>query len=216
MKKILMVIPLAVISCFVLSEEQEKKGAVIGTVIDLDSREPIASAKVTILGTNFSVTTSKDGQYKIEGIPDGFYQIKAEADKYESKVENNVQIYKDIHPRSIFFSLSQKSSLKEIGEVDKQPDPINPAVWPVYPKEAKEQGIEGTVYIKLLVNEKGVVEKAVIEQSDAEIFNKVSIDAAMKWKFKPAMKQGLPVSTWVMLPFRFKLSDYFTPTPNKK
>ncbi len=216
MKKILMVILVAIISCFVLGDEQEKKGAVIGTVIDLDSREPVASAKVTILGTNFSVVTSKDGQYKIEGIPEGYYQIKAEADKYESNVENNVHIYKDIHPRSVFFSLSQKSSLKEIGEVDKQPDPIGPAVWPIYPKEAKEKGIEGTVYVKLLVNEKGVVEKAIVEQSDAEIFNKVSVDAAMKWKFKPALKQGLAVSTWIMLPFRFTFSNYSIPAPDKK
>ncbi|MBI2430346.1 MAG: TonB family protein, partial [Ignavibacteriales bacterium] len=187
-----------------------------GTVIDLDSREPIGAAKVSILGTNFSATTSKDGQYKIEGIPDGYYQIKAEADKYESKVENNVQIYRDIQPRSIFFTLSQKSSLKEIGEVEKQPDPIYPPVWPVYPKEAREKGIEGVVYVKMLVNEKGVVEKAVVEQSDAEVFNKSSIDAAMKWRFKPALQKGTPVSTWVVLPFKFKLSDGSTPAPNKK
>ncbi|MEW5797935.1 MAG: TonB family protein [Bacteroidota bacterium] len=205
-----------IFTCFAFGEQQEKKGSVIGTVIDLDTREPIASAKVTVLGTNFSAMSAKDGQYRIEGIPDGIYQIKAEADKYESKVENNVQINPAPNPRTIFFSLSQKSSLKEIGEVDKQPDPIQPAVWPVYPKEAKEKGIEGTVYVKLLVNDKGVVEKAVIEQSDAEIFNKVSIDAAMKWKFKPAMKQGLPVSTWIMLPFRFTFSNYSIPVPDKK
>lgn len=205
-----------VFTCFAFGEVQEKKGAVSGTVIDMDTREPIASAKVTILGTDFSVRTAKDGQYKIDGIPDGFYQIKAEADAYEAKIENNVQIYYAPHPRSVFFTLTKKSSLKEIGEVDRQPDPINPPVWPVYPKEAREKGIEGTVYVKLLVNDKGTVEKAVVEQSDAEIFNKVSVDAAMKWKFKPALKQGSPVSTWIMLPFKFKLADHTTPAPEKK
>ena len=207
---------LMIFSCFAFGEQQEKKGAVIGTVIDLDTREPIASAKVTVLGTNLSAMSAKDGQYKIEGIPDGIYQIKAEADNFESKVENNVQINLALNPRTIFFSLSQKSSLKEIGEVEKQPDPIYPPVWPVYPKEAREKGIEGVVYVKMLVNEKGVVEKAVVEQSDAEIFNKSSIDAAMKWRFKPALQKGSPVSTWVVLPFKFKLSDDPKPAPNKK
>lgn len=216
MKNIFMLLIIAAISCFAFEQEQEKKGAIVGTVIDLDTREPIALAKVTILGTKFSATTGKDGQYRIEGIPEGYYQIKAEAENYQSKVENNVPVYQAEHPRFIFFILSQKSNLKEIGEVDRQPDPIGPAVWPIYPKEAKERGIEGTVYVKLLVNDKGVVEKAVVEQSDAEIFNKVSIDAAMKWKFKPALKQGLPVSTWIMLPFKFKLSDSSTPAPDKK
>lgn len=63
-----------------------------------------------------------------------------------------------------------------------------------------EQRLEGMADVKLLVNEKGAVEKALVEKSDAEIFNQPSIDAALKWQFMPAQQKGVAVSAWVMIP----------------
>lgn len=186
---------------------QHSAGKIVGTVIDADSREPVAAATVSVLGTNYSVRTAKDGQYKIEGVPGGYYQVKAEGENYVSQVRNNVFLADRDAKVSLFFTLSRPSGTKEIGELDEQPSPISPFVSPKYPDEARKQGIEGTVYVKLLVNDKGVVERAVVEQSDAEILNQASIDAAMKWKFKPGRSKGTPVSTWIMLPFKFKLAE---------
>ena len=44
-------------------------------------------------------------------------------------------------------------------------------------------------------------------RSDAEIFNQASIDAAMKWKFSPAILKGKPVAVWVTVPFKFRLNN---------
>jgi len=77
---------------------------------------------------------------------------------------------------------------------------------PKYPDIATKAGIEGTVWTNVSIDETGKVTKVTISKSDAEIFNQVSIDAAMQWAFKPALKDGKPVATEVSIPFRFKLS----------
>ena len=189
--------------------------SVVGTVIDKSSREPIANAKVTLLGTKLSAYTSSDGQYKIDSIADGIYQIKAEASEYEPQIMNNV--YFDQGRRATgFFTLSKiQQEPPDFVAVEKQPQPIkNPG--PVYPEQAHNDGIEGTVWVKLWVDEHGNARKAVILRTDAEVFNQATIDASMKWKFKPAMMDGKPVAVWVTIPFKFKMDNPKTNKPKTK
>lgn len=188
-----------------LPAAEERPGSIIGTVIDVESRSPVAAATVSVLGTSFTVKTAVDGQYRIDGVPEGFYQVKAEAASYTAQVLNNIYVGEGNGKVTAFFSLTPTESTKESGEVDVQPTPIQPFVAPHYPEQARKKGIEGTVYVKMLVSEKGVVKNAQVIQSDAEILNKASIDAAMKWRFTPGAKNGKAVSTWIVLPFKFKL-----------
>ncbi len=88
--------------------------------------------------------------------------------------------------------------------VDKNPQVETPAI-PQFPELAKQAGVEGTVYVKVLVNKKGIPTKAVVIKSDNEVFNQPSIDAAMKFKFTPAIKDDKPIAVWVVLPFRYRL-----------
>jgi len=91
-------------------------------------------------------------------------------------------------------------------QVDKQPIPLK-TVQPQYPDSARRAGIEGTVYVKILVDKEGKARKAVVIKSDAEIFNEPSVKAALGWTFKPAMLNGKPVAVWAALPFHFKLGS---------
>jgi protein TonB len=79
-------------------------------------------------------------------------------------------------------------------------------IEPKYPEIALRAGLEGNVYLKVWVDKEGKVRKAVILKSDAEIFNQPSQDAAVQWVFTPAVMQKGPVSVWVSIPFRFRLS----------
>ncbi|MFA6468072.1 MAG: TonB family protein [Bacteroidota bacterium] len=91
--------------------------------------------------------------------------------------------------------------------VEKQPQPLpgnNPA--PVYPEIARRAGVEGTVWVKIWVDKEGNPKKAQVLKSDAELFNQPAIDAAMKWKFTPAIMNNGPVAVWVSIPFKFKLN----------
>ncbi len=101
---------------------------------------------------------------------------------------------------------SQETAPAGLVPVDTQPGLVKNAM-PVYPEEAKKNGLEGTVYVKIWIDEEGKVKDAVIEKSDSETFNQPSIDAAKQFQFTPALKDGTPVSVWVTVPFKYKLAD---------
>lgn len=89
--------------------------------------------------------------------------------------------------------------------VEKQPVPVK-QVQPEYPEMARRTGVEGTVWVKILVDKEGKAKKAVIMKSDAEIFNDPAIKAAVQWVFTPALMNNGPVAVWAAVPFRFKLN----------
>lgn len=191
----------------VVDEQQKGSYTILGTVIDQFSREPIGNAKITVLGTSSIAKTSASGQYSISTDDEGIYQLKAEAEGYESQILNNV-FFKEGKNSGGFFTLQKVSQEPppDFVPVERHPQPIsgkNPA--PLYPEEAKKQKLEGTVWIKIWVDKKGNAHKAVVLKSDAEIFNQPSIDAALKWKFEPAMVKGKPIDVWVSIPFKYKL-----------
>ena len=90
--------------------------------------------------------------------------------------------------------------------VEKQPQIINQVV-PKYPELAQRAGIEGRVFVKIWVDKDGKPHKAVIVKSDAEIFNQPAQDAAMSYRFTPAIMNKGPVAVWVVIPFTFKLKQ---------
>jgi protein TonB len=87
---------------------------------------------------------------------------------------------------------------------EKAPEAVK-QVQPKYPDLATRAGLEGTVWVKIWVDKEGRPRKAVVQKSDAEIFNQPAAEAAMQWVFTPAMMKNGPVSVWVSIPFRFKL-----------
>ncbi len=79
-------------------------------------------------------------------------------------------------------------------------------VAPQYPPLAREAGIEGTVAVRVLVNEEGKVIRADVLQSDVTPdMEKAAIAAAMKCRFRPAKQRTIPVKAMVMIPFHFTL-----------
>ena len=89
--------------------------------------------------------------------------------------------------------------------VEKQPIPVK-QVFPEYPELARKAQMEGTVYVKILVDKEGKAKKAIVAKSDSEIFNDNAIKAALQWVFTPAMMNNGPVAVWAMVPFHFKLN----------
>jgi TonB family protein len=89
--------------------------------------------------------------------------------------------------------------------VDKQPMPIQQVI-PEYPDSARIAGLEGTVWVKVLIGEDGSAKKAEVMKSDADVFNESAIRAALQMTFSPAISKGQPIAVWAALPFRFKLN----------
>lgn len=88
--------------------------------------------------------------------------------------------------------------------VEKMPQVVV-QVPPVYPDLAKRAGVEGTVYVKILVNKEGKAIKAVVIKSDSEVFNQPAVDAALKFVFTPAIQHKSPVTVWVVVPLNLNL-----------
>jgi TonB family protein len=85
------------------------------------------------------------------------------------------------------------------------PKRIN-TIIPEYPEMASRSGIEGTVYLKLLVNSRGMVDSVEVQRGP-KVFQKSAVDAARATKFTPARKNDTAVAWWVFLPFRFVIEN---------
>jgi protein TonB len=88
---------------------------------------------------------------------------------------------------------------------EKEPTVVK-RIEPKYPDLALRAGLEGNVFVKVWVDKEGKVRKVVLLKSDAPIFEEAAINAAKQWVFTPAVMQKGPVSVWVSIPFRFRLT----------
>lgn len=74
-----------------------------------------------------------------------------------------------------------------------------------YPEIAKKAGVEGTVFLQFVVDEKGnVVDPAVVKGIGAGC-DEAALEAIKTAKFKPGKQRGKPVKVKFSLPVRFRL-----------
>lgn len=95
---------------------------------------------------------------------------------------------------------------EEFVPYDEPPVPLSEGEYK-YPSLAREAGIEGTVWIKALVDKNGNVRDAFVFKpsgSNTE-FEEVAKEAAFKIKYKPAISNNQPVAVWVVYPVCFRL-----------
>jgi len=77
-------------------------------------------------------------------------------------------------------------------------------IAPRCPPEAAINGIDGSVVLNLLVNEKGkVVNVTLVSAKPARIFNKEASRAVRRWQFKPKTIDGVAVSQTGQLTVEF-------------
>jgi protein TonB len=70
-------------------------------------------------------------------------------------------------------------------------------IEPIYPAAAQSRGIEGSCMVEYTVTTTGTVRDVkVIEATPAGIFNKVSIAAAKKSKYRPRVVDGEPIEVY--------------------
>ncbi|MFZ0454292.1 MAG: energy transducer TonB [Ignavibacteriaceae bacterium] len=93
--------------------------------------------------------------------------------------------------------------------VDEMPSPVGGMIEIVkrikYPEEAKEQGIEGKVIIKLFIDESGNPQSCKIIKGVNPLLDAEAEKVLMKTKFNPGKIDGKPVKVQVAIPIVFKL-----------
>ena len=76
---------------------------------------------------------------------------------------------------------------------------------PAYPSTARRFGKEGTVILRLSIDENGSLSEAEVLQDPGYGFAAAAVEAVKKSSFNPAHSKGRPVAAKAILPIRFAL-----------
>ena len=78
---------------------------------------------------------------------------------------------------------------------------------PYYPSLAEDEGIEGFVELKILVNKRGFVKKIkVINSHPKGVFEDSAKKAVKSWKFSSAVYDGKRVEVWCRQRIQYNLN----------
>jgi len=103
------------------------------------------------------------------------------------------------------FSAALARTAFTLAEVDQPPRVIR-KIDPLYPFAAKRKHIEGRVVLRFIVTKEGrVVEPSVIKGEPPGLFDNSALKAIMRWRFRPAVKDGKNVDVIVLAPLKFTL-----------
>jgi len=115
--------------------------------------------------------------------------------------------------KDIVYSIYENGVFTQ-GKLDKEPVPIGGdlafarAARVNYPAKARESGIQGTVFINVIINEAGQLEKAEISKGIGGGCDEEALQAfkrAAQAGFEPAVKNGRPVKVKYDHPIKFSL-----------
>jgi len=80
-------------------------------------------------------------------------------------------------------------------------------ILPQYPEELEDQELEGKAVISITVDDRGKVVKAVVKQTDHDLFAQSAIRALLASIFTPGKRNGTPVATIIDIPVKFLLEE---------
>jgi len=70
--------------------------------------------------------------------------------------------------------------------------------------QLRVEAAQGRVTLRLLVRSDGSVAQVnVFESSGSQVLDEAAVNAAVKWRFAPASRDGQPVESWAIIPIRF-------------
>jgi protein TonB len=84
------------------------------------------------------------------------------------------------------------------------PKPLPGNAAPAYPEEARTSGVEGEVYLKIVINEDGSVGDIEVKKGE-EPFVSAAVAAVKAWKYTPALLDGKPITIYRIIKVPFKL-----------
>jgi len=103
-----------------------------------------------------------------------------------------------------YSNYSAEKTEQRLDTNDKIPELIETAPAPM-PASLSTLDIDATVTVVFIVGTDGVpVDITVPNPSEYEALNQVAIDSVSKWRFKPGIKNGVPVNTRMQIPITFK------------
>jgi len=79
---------------------------------------------------------------------------------------------------------------------------------PDYPESARREGREGSVLLRVLVDDQGRSKRVDINSSSgSHALDRAAAEAIKQWRFHPARLGDKPVESWLRVPIEFRLAD---------
>jgi hypothetical protein len=98
-----------------LTSIAQENGTILGVVTDINTKEPLAFAKVFVEGTEKGGVTDLDGKYKIS-IPTGSYAVRVSFVGYAPMTKYNITVNSG-NAEMVNFDLSESATSLETIEV---------------------------------------------------------------------------------------------------
>ncbi|MGA9770597.1 MAG: energy transducer TonB [Blastocatellia bacterium] len=160
------------------------------------------------------VVDGKEFNYAVEQLASATNEIYPELKSFISSIQTLPDVAskpEDVIKQPVQPSPSQPPAIGSAANppaisVDSKPVALN-SPKPNYTREARRNGVQGLVRLRLLVGSDGKIKKVKVLQTLPDGLEQEAIKAAYKIKFKPAMKNGQPVSYWVGVDVEFNLRD---------
>ena len=77
-------------------------------------------------------------------------------------------------------------------------------VTPKYPKEAREKGIQGDVFLQATIDSTGSIASVTVVQGDP-LLAAAAVEAVKQWKYRPYILNGEPVEVETSIKVQFHL-----------
>jgi TonB family protein len=85
-----------------------------------------------------------------------------------------------------------------------EPPEVIERIEPVYPRKALKRAAGRTIILKLLISESGRIIRVTVEQGVlSQELEAASINAVLRWRYRPATENGVPVKAWTTAEFSF-------------
>ncbi len=171
-------------------------------------RKSILTARSDVKTMNIIEQQHTAPMEKTIKVPDTLPEVK-EMDKQVIKPSDNIQTNKNEAKIPVNSGKNSSTDAKDSSsKTNDNHDSQYLGGKPQYPEYAQENNIEGTVILNVLVGTDGKAKKVVLNKSSGE---SILDNAALKHvqsagnKFKPMIKDGNAVETWITFAIKFKL-----------
>ena len=179
----------------------------------IEQKETVKLSAQEVIITEDDVLRTKINIPKPPPPPKPVIPIESPTDEDLSDIElidNELNMNENLEKPKLFEEEDNTEEFIFIPVAEVMPEPIGGISEIqkkiIYPPFAVRAGIQGKVFIKAFVDEKGNVIKTEIIKGIGAGCDEAAIAAVMKTKFKPGKQRGKPVRVQVSIPIFFKLN----------
>lgn len=209
------------------SPEPQTVSAVTGSVYD-PSGAVIEGARITLKNTGSSTEDATDpaGSYKLQGIPAGEYLFTVRARGFaiyqktlslDGSTSSLVNVHLAIgegdeavyitaaRPEGTAAAITAPPRIRVGGMV--QAFNLIRKVTPMYPPDARAEGVEGTVLLRAIISKAGTLLSIVpVNSTVDQRLVSAAISAVSQWQYQPTLLNNEPVEVITTITVSFRLN----------